>query len=170
MAFLSFDVENIHLSFKPDWFTAMNPLGSVPVLCHGDLVVMDSPNVVHYINEAFEGPTLSSDNPVIKAKQGSFMSIYQSKVVGAYYKIIKGQTEEEISAGRNALPIALEWLDQEMSRKETKFLHGDSHPGVADIMIFPWLPFIKAVQELGMVELQWDNYPNLASLSSTKTL
>jgi len=152
-------VENIHLNDKPEWFTQKNPLGTVPFLCHANVQVMDSANVLRYIDEAFDGPSLSPSDPVIQAEQGGLVSVFQSKFVGAYGKVLKGKPEDVI-VGKEAYPKALEWLEGVMSKKKSTFINGDG-PGLADIMIFPWIPFTKCIQELGMVQLNWEKCPSL---------
>jgi glutathione S-transferase len=51
------DIE-IRLENYQPWYLQLNPKGVVPTLVHGDHVVTDSARILHYIDEAFEGPSL----------------------------------------------------------------------------------------------------------------
>jgi len=56
---LEFKLEEIGLygsGGKPDWFLKLNPKGEVPVLKHGDKVVVESDEIIKYIDAAAENP------------------------------------------------------------------------------------------------------------------
>lgn len=48
---------------KPDYLR-INPLGTIPAMTHGDLVLTESTAIMEYIDEAFPGPKLMPTNPV----------------------------------------------------------------------------------------------------------
>lgn len=52
------DIEMRLQNFEPEYLR-LNPRGVVPTLVHGDRVVTDSARIIRYIDEAFEGPSLS---------------------------------------------------------------------------------------------------------------
>ena len=54
---LSFD------QHKPDYL-AVNPLGTIPALTHGDRVLTESTAIMEYVDEAFPGPSLMPADPV----------------------------------------------------------------------------------------------------------
>jgi glutathione S-transferase len=51
------DIELRLSNFEP-WYLRLNPRGVVPTLVHADRVVTDSARIVHYVDEAFDGPAL----------------------------------------------------------------------------------------------------------------
>ena len=54
---LSFD------QHKPDYL-AVNPLGTIPAMTHGDRVLTESTAIMEYVDEAFPGPSLMPADPV----------------------------------------------------------------------------------------------------------
>jgi len=48
---------------KPDYL-AINPMGTIPAMTHGDLVLTESTAIMEYVDEAFPGPRLMPENPV----------------------------------------------------------------------------------------------------------
>jgi glutathione S-transferase/GST-like protein len=47
---------------RPEYL-ALNPLGTIPVMTHGDRVLTESTAIMEYVDEAFPGPALMPDNP-----------------------------------------------------------------------------------------------------------
>ena len=47
----------------PDYL-AINPLGTIPAMTHGDRVLTESTAIMEYVDEAFTGPSLMPDDPV----------------------------------------------------------------------------------------------------------
>ena len=48
---------------KPDYL-AVNPLGTLPAMTHGDLVLTESTAIMEYVDETFPGPKLMPTDPV----------------------------------------------------------------------------------------------------------
>ncbi len=48
---------------KPDYL-AINPLGTIPAMTHGELVLTESTAIMEYVDEAFPGPPLMPNDPV----------------------------------------------------------------------------------------------------------
>lgn len=64
----SYEVVNINLKNKPDWFFEKNPSGTVPVLetSKGQLI-WESPVACEYLDEAFPGKKLMPSDPYERA-------------------------------------------------------------------------------------------------------
>lgn len=59
---VSYDIEYIDLSRKPQWFLDVSPHGQVPILILDDgRVLFESDAIVEYIDEAIEPPVSSAD-------------------------------------------------------------------------------------------------------------
>jgi glutathione S-transferase len=56
------DIEIRLQNFEPKYLR-LNPRGVVPTLVHGDRVVTDSARIIRYIDESFDGPRLSPQDP-----------------------------------------------------------------------------------------------------------
>ncbi|MEY2926287.1 MAG: hypothetical protein RL367_764, partial [Pseudomonadota bacterium] len=48
---------------QPDYLK-INPLGTIPAMLHGDLVLTESTAIMEYVEERFAGPKLMPDNAV----------------------------------------------------------------------------------------------------------
>lgn len=56
-----------------DWYRALNPLGVVPTIVHDEQVVTESSVILHYIEDAFPGPTLRPDTPLARARMNHWL-------------------------------------------------------------------------------------------------
>jgi glutathione S-transferase len=56
------DIELRLTNYEP-WYLRLNPKGVVPTLVHGERVVTDSARILKYIDEAFQGPKLTPEDP-----------------------------------------------------------------------------------------------------------
>jgi glutathione S-transferase len=56
------DIELRLTNYEP-WYLRLNPKGVVPTLVHGERVVTDSARILEYVDEAFEGPKLTPEDP-----------------------------------------------------------------------------------------------------------
>jgi glutathione S-transferase len=56
------DIELRLTNYEP-WYLRINPRGVVPTLVHGERVVTDSARILAYVDEAFAGPKLTSEDP-----------------------------------------------------------------------------------------------------------
>src|SRR5688500_123327 len=48
---------------KPEYL-AVNPLGTIPAMTHGERVLTESTAIMEYVDEAFDGPRLMPDDPI----------------------------------------------------------------------------------------------------------
>lgn len=56
------DIELRLTNYEP-WYLRLNPKGVVPTLVHGERVVTDSARILEYVDQAFEGPELTPEDP-----------------------------------------------------------------------------------------------------------
>jgi len=63
---------NVDLADKPAWFTAISPLGKVPLLKVGEEVLFESAVIVEYLEETLE-PKLHPADPLEKARHRAWM-------------------------------------------------------------------------------------------------
>ncbi len=72
-----FERLSIDLSDKPDWFTAISPLGKVPLLMSGDHVIFESAVILEYLEETLAAP-LHPSNPERRAEHRSWIEFGSS--------------------------------------------------------------------------------------------
>jgi len=66
----SFEVVNINLKHKPDWYLKeLNPMGKVPTLEMDGKIVYESTVVAEYVDETLDGDKILPKDPYKKAQQ-----------------------------------------------------------------------------------------------------
>ncbi|XP_029962610.1 glutathione S-transferase omega-1-like [Salarias fasciatus] len=134
---IKYEVVNVHLVDKPDWFLEKNPLGLVPTLeTSAGEVIFESPITCDYLDEVYPGKKLLPPTPLEKAQQR--MMLEQFKIPGYYYRITMGRKKgEDVSGLLSELKDSFTKLDAVLTKKKTKFFGGDSITMI-DYMIWPW--------------------------------
>ncbi len=64
-----FDVVNINLRAKPEWYFSIHPLGQIPSVQQGDFKAYESLVAAEYLEEKFTVPRLEAETPELKAKE-----------------------------------------------------------------------------------------------------
>ena len=71
---------------KPDYL-AINPLGTIPAMTHGNLVLTESTAIMEYVDEAFPGPKLMPADPV-DAWRARWWMKYMDQWLGPSFSMI----------------------------------------------------------------------------------
>ena len=126
-------------------YRALNPLGLVPALVHGERVIVQSLAICEYLEEAIEAPPLLPTDPHGRARVRAIVQTVCSEVqplnnlsVMHYLKGDMGLDDEAygdwyghwIDRGFQAIET---WL---ADRESGSFCHGDA-PGLADCYLVP---------------------------------
>jgi len=139
---MSFDVVNIDLKKKPTWFVEKT-YGTVSVVKYKGEYIMESLVNSDFVDELDPVTSLHPRDPVQKAL-GRLLVEKIGKMIKPYYGVmrVKGDTIEETKQMRKVtfeeLKKTLEFMDQELQKKDTKFFFGDS-VGMTDLMVWPWI-------------------------------
>jgi glutathione S-transferase len=72
---VEFDVIEIDLKNKPDWFAEVSPHGKVPVLQHGENRIWESSIINEYLEEVFPEPVLLPREPGQSPASGLILPI-----------------------------------------------------------------------------------------------
>ena len=83
---VAFERIDIDLSNKPDWFTAISPLGKTPVLKVGDEAIFESAVILEYLEET-QSPQLHPSDPLRRAEHRAwieFSSALLNDIAGLY--------------------------------------------------------------------------------------
>ncbi|WP_169543581.1 glutathione S-transferase family protein [Sneathiella aquimaris] len=102
----------IDLANKPDWFTALSPLGRVPLLQHQEAVIFESQVIAEYLDEITAG-SLHPSSPLEKARHRSWIEFGSEtlKEIGRFYS---AKTRAEFDASRTALITKLQRIGSEI--------------------------------------------------------
>ena len=136
---IPFDVVNINLKSKPDWFLEQT-WGAVSVVRHKGKFIMDSLINSEYIDDEFPETKLQPEDPYEKA-HGRLLVERFTKLFPAFYKMVwasvKGgekPSSEEIQQHWTTIRDKLQEMDTELKRKGTPFFGGDK-PAMVDFMV-----------------------------------
>lgn len=146
---------------------ALHPFERVPILRHGDFMIYETAAIVDYVDDAFDGPTLTPKDPQPRGRMNQWIST----INGYYYPYLIYHVSHE----RNVFPqlgipsdekvvvhampkveLCLQVLDRELSRSG-EFLLG-SQLSLADFFM---LPIIHA---FGFAPEAQELYPNFSAI------
>ena len=114
-------------------YVAINPQGTIPCVIHGDLKMLESTPCMEYLDEIFDGPRLTPDDPYQQFRMRWWMrfvdeylnpSLAMQAGSSAGGRMAGGMTEEEKDAAVKRIPLperARVWrliLDQGVSEAE----------------------------------------------------
>ena len=89
-----YEVVNVNLNKKPDWYLKLNPLGQVPFLQHDDgRGLPESLIVADYLDEIYPENRLSPTDPFVRATHRVLIEIF-GKVITNYYKLLRDDKED----------------------------------------------------------------------------
>ena len=88
---VAFERVSIDLAAKPDWFTAISPLGKVPLLRvarpgGGEAVLFESAVICEFIEETQPGPALHPADPIARAEHRAWIE-YGSSILDDIYAL-----------------------------------------------------------------------------------
>jgi glutathione S-transferase len=140
----------------PSKIGALNPLGKIPAMVHGDLTLFETPAILRYLDRTFPGPKLWPDDPRAAA--------FVDQWVGVVCDSVLHSAQLYMAARFKMLPAPAEMVAKYLARTgeviaafegqlgKTRFLAGDSLTA-ADLLFappysyFPDIPELKAIAE-----------------------
>jgi len=155
---IPFEVVNINLVQKPEWYFEKNPLGKVPTIEHDGKIIYESLVCVDYLNDIYKsGRKYVSDDAYEHAKQ-RMLTERLSALPSALYPYYRSrQDPNTIKNIENAFQLYESLLQQNY--------FGGNEPGYADFMAWPWVERVSALEILseGRVAVTKDKYPKFAA-------
>jgi glutathione S-transferase len=139
------EVVVVDLDDRPDWLYAKNPLGKVPVLEEGALVLPESVVIMEYLEERYPEPALLPSDPAGRALVRLRIERFDNALGSAYYALRRAEAD-----GRERLEHCLGFLDRNLDRWPYPF-------GLADIAYLPWI-----VRARDLLDVDLSPYPALA--------
>jgi len=156
---IPFEVININLAEKPEWYVKTNPLTKVPTIEHDGKLVYESLVCADYLDETFQksGKKILSDDAYERAKQRMLierLSVLASSLYPWYRNPQDPTTVEKVES-------AYKLYEQ--------LLHCDyfagKTAGYVDYMNWPWVERLSAVDILseGRLAVTAEKYPKFAA-------
>jgi glutathione S-transferase len=136
---------------------AVHPLGKIPALQHGDMVLAESRAICFYIDHAFNGPLLVSRDPAQGAQTEQWISIVNTHFdvlvarpyVGAYFFPGTPDGKPNRAIIETALPkLESQFAMLDRAVADTGHLVGSSFT-LADMNLLPMLFYLDKLPESG---------------------
>ncbi|XP_075979218.1 uncharacterized protein LOC142978600 [Anticarsia gemmatalis] len=142
---LDYEVVNIDLVDKPEWFITKSKFSKVPALEIADgMCIYESLVIVQYLDDVYPERQLFPKDPVTKAFDQIIVEAC-GPIYVLVYKLMKmpvTASEDDIAAYFKALAF----LEEQLEERGTKFLDGEQ-PGYADYTIWPWFERIPSFED-----------------------
>lgn len=151
------DVETVHARPHSPEVLAINPIGKIPVMRHGDVELAESRAIISYIDYAFDGPALLPRDRVEAMRAEVWTSRIVTEVHPAMTRGYIAQYLFPRGAGgapdRTVIDQALPTIERQIgildaALARTPFVAGDVFT-VADIYLLPLLSYLTQLPESG---------------------
>jgi len=157
---VAYDITYIDLKNKPDWFLQISPLGKVPALRVGDVVLFESMVICEYLDEV-NPPSLHPAPPLRKAENRCWIE-FSSELFGDLHRLCLARDVAECEQRRDVLRGKLERLEAQLD--EGPYFNGP-HLALIDVAIAPAFMRIELVEQLRPLRLL-AQLPKLQRLSA----
>jgi glutathione S-transferase len=116
---VAFDLIEIDLRNKPDWFADVSPHGQVPLLQHGQNRLWESSIINEYLDEVFPEPPLMPTDPGLRALARIWINFADTKLMPACHNLLLSQDIQQ-QHWRDKLQQHLLFIDKEGLRQVSK--------------------------------------------------
>ncbi|XP_059150014.1 pyrimidodiazepine synthase-like [Physella acuta] len=157
---IKYDLVNVDLNTKPDWFFDLNPSGEVPVVVYEGGHIYESLVTAEFLDDIFPEPPLYATDPLVKAYEKIYFNHWTKKGIPAFYSLLwSGYSDPEQS---RRLEENIQVLDGYLKKLGKPYFHGEQ-VGFSDYMIWPWferMPMLKDVTNFTICPLK---YPHITA-------
>lgn len=111
---IPFEVTEIDLKNKPDWFLKISPYGKVPVLQHDGEVLYESAVINEYLDEVFPDVRMLAETPAQRAHMRIWIDFCNTRVQPGLVGVLKAAPEEfdaKVRAFEEGLAALEEYLE-----------------------------------------------------------
>ncbi|MGH8632625.1 MAG: glutathione S-transferase family protein [Burkholderiales bacterium] len=109
---VAFEREYVDLARKPGWFSALSPLGKVPLLQVGGEVLFESAVICEYLEDT-AGPPLHPADPLLRARHRAWME-FGSAILNVIAGFYNAPDAAALEAKRADLQLKFELLEQQL--------------------------------------------------------
>lgn len=153
---VSFSRRWVDLAAKPDWFTAVSPLGRTPVLLAGGEAVFESAVICEFLDETL-APRLHPQEALQRARHRSWME-FGSAVLNTIAQYYSAPDAQALSAARDLLRGRFAQLEDVLPDAGPWFADGSF--GMVDAVFAPVFRYFDAFEAIGEPSL-FDEMPRL---------
>ncbi len=115
---VDFELTEIDLFNRPDWFKEVSPYGKVPVLRHAGEVIYESAIINQYLDEVFPEPPLMPGTPLGRARARIWMDYCETRFLTATHKLMsEADDPKRRAANLVKLDEVLRFIEYEGLRK-----------------------------------------------------
>jgi glutathione S-transferase len=137
---IDYQLIEIDLDNKPDWFIKISPYGKVPLIKHNNQYIYESSIINEYLEEIFPQPSFLSHDATIRAFMRIWIAYCNSEFIPVYYKLLLTQEKDKYPKLRNSLMESLYYIEKEGFGKFCKnrdYFFGENI-SLVDISFYPF--------------------------------
>lgn len=150
---IDFELVEIDLEKKPDWFQDISPYGKVPVLKHGEDLVWESAIINEYLEELFPDPPLLPEKPGLRAWARFWIDFANTSFVPAFYKLLLEQDPDKRAKRRETLVSHMRFMDHEgLGRFDGPWWLGE-RLSLVDLAFYPFFERLPVLEHFRGVTL-----------------
>ena len=151
---IPFELTEVDLRNKPDWFLAVSPYGKVPVIVDDGQTIYESAIINEYLDEKYKSIPMMPEEPVERAKARIWMDYCTNKYLTLSRKLLVDHGNEELQTeNKKKMKESLIYIEKECFEKNANgpFWLGNNI-SLVDLHYAPFFERFGAFKELFGVE------------------
>ncbi len=143
---IDFELIEIDLSNKPDWFASVSLYTKVPALEQGDVRIYESAIVNEYIDEVYPTPAMVPADPGRRALARIWVDYCNTRFTSAFGGLLRGTDPTARPEKAEKLLEALRYMEKSGLEKlgSNPYWMGDSI-SIVDVAFWPWFERFAAL-------------------------
>ncbi|XP_032668047.1 pyrimidodiazepine synthase-like [Odontomachus brunneus] len=157
---VAYEIVNINLKNKPEWYLEINPKGTVPsYIDSSGETLTDSLLIANFLDEKYPEPALYNEET--KARDLELQDHF-TKIAIIFKNCLLEEDKRPLEEIVAEIMDYLDTYEQELNVRQTPFF-GGSKPGMLDILIWPWVERAKVLPLIYKQSTGFDKerFPNL---------
>ncbi|XP_015604370.1 pyrimidodiazepine synthase-like [Cephus cinctus] len=159
---IPYDIVNINLKKKPEWYFKIHSEGKVPAFVDVDgTVVVDSMIIANYIEEKYPKPALYHETT--KSRDLELLTKY-GMIISILSNCIHGNDKRPLDEVISEITSYMVEFEDELATRGTTF-YGGNEPGMLDILMWPWIERAKALPLIYKTPLNFEKekFPHIVN-------
>ena len=151
---IPFELTEVDLRNKPDWFLKVSPYGKVPVIVDDEQTIFESAIINEYLDEKYKNISMMPEEPVERAKARIWMDYCTNKYLILSRKLLVDNGNEELQIeNKKKMKESLIYIEKECFEKNANgpFWLG-KNISLVDLHYAPFFERFGAFKELFGVE------------------